>query len=240
MAQVIGDRGANEIVQPLHDVDANHPVAAQPESGDPIGIGGERRLGRERGAARRGEGQQTLGAGLAAAQAPKLRTERPRARFQQGWHEDVHGSEAHAQLAQGGARALIESFDLLTHPLPLEHAERLRDAIGQGANRLDDGGARLSQRLERTQDLADMRLYPKPETRLDSLAVLGGQRFVGQQDRSRLQQFLARDQPGHGIAEPSNQTVAGQHDGIVHRLGKAGGARGQLLPELRARVWIRV
>ena len=44
----------------------------------------------------------------------------------------------------------------------------------------------------------------------------------------------------HGIAEPSNQTVAGQHDGIVDRLGKAGRARGQLLPELRARVWIRV
>src|SRR5271156_1377045 len=84
-----------------------------------------------------------------------------------------------------------------------------------------------------------MRLYPKPETRLDSLAVLRGQRFVGQQDGSRLQQFLASNQPGHGIAEPSNQTVAGQHDGIVHRLGKAGRARGQLLPKLGARVWIR-
>ena len=81
---------------------------------------------------------------------PELRRQTRAARLEQRRQVDVVGAEAHAVLAQGGARRLIEPLDLLGHLLALEHAERFDELEGDTARDAGHvvGDGEREQRLE--------------------------------------------------------------------------------------------
>ena len=77
----------------------------------------------------------------------------------------MEGAEAHAVLAQVGARGLVERLDVVGDLGALEHAERLDDLEGDAAGEPGDvvGGAEHEQRR---QQALDMRARPQVEPRL--------------------------------------------------------------------------
>ena len=63
----IGNRRADQIGEPLDDIDPDDAFAAKTEARDAIGIRRKRAFGGKRGAARRRVSQQPIGAGLSLA-----------------------------------------------------------------------------------------------------------------------------------------------------------------------------
>ena len=168
---------------------------------------------------------------LAPRQRPKLGAQGARRRLEQRRHIKILRAEAHAELAQRAARVLIERLHLRLHALTFEDAERLGQLERDVADRFGHG-FRLEEGQQRSERLANMRRQPELDAVLRRLAALRRQRVVSQNHGARLQRLLAGDDFRHGIAEPTDRPVIGEHDRIVDRLGETSRARGKLLGEL--------
>ena len=91
---------------------------------------------------------------------------------------------------------------------------------------------------QRAEQLFDMRLQPQIEPRLHGLARRAGEAVVGNDAQARMQRVVGRDELGDRVAGPADGAVGGQHELVVGRCGKLGGARVDLAGEhlLRGRL----
>ena len=138
--------------------------------------------------------------------------------------------EPDAVLAQRRARRLIEPFDLVRNLLALEHAERfgkLKRYSARHAGHLIGSG----EPEQRLQHPFDVRLEPKIEPPLHSIARRTSKMLVGDDAHARLEQFLAGDQLADGLPEPAQHTVGGEHELPVRGVRQPGCARVDLAGE---------
>ena len=105
----------------------------------------------------------------AMLQCPELRGEEPRRRLEERRQIKVIGAEADAEAAQRRPTILIETAHLLQNLRPLEHAEGFGDLKGDTARDAREG-SRLFELQQRPEQPHDMRLEPRPQTRLDFFA----------------------------------------------------------------------
>ena len=89
----------------------------------------------------------------------------------------------------------------------------------------------LDEPEQRPEQLFDMRLQPQIEPRLHGLARRAGEAIVGNDAQSRMQRVVGGDELCHRIAGPADGAVGGQHELVVGRCGKLGGARVDLAGE---------
>ena len=156
-------------------------------------------------------------------QRPQLRGQRARRRLDQRGEVDVVGAEAHAELAQRGAGVLRQGFQLLGDLGALQHPQRFADLEGDAARDAVERFARF-QLLERAEQLLDVLRDPQVEAALHHLQRRAGQLLVGDDAHVRLEDVRTGCDAPDRLAEPADQPVVGQHEGLVHRLVDAGGA----------------
>ena len=158
---------------------------------------------------------------------PELGDQAARGRLQQRGHEDVVGTEAHAEAAQPGAHGLVQLADVLGNLRALQNAERFdeteRDAAGKTLEAL--AGFQVAQRL---QHGVDMGAQPQDEARLDLFAVGGIEAVLAQNDETRGQHRLARDHAADDLALPAQSAIGGKGEVLVCGTRKPVGALGEL------------
>ncbi len=93
-------------------------------------------------------------------------------------------------------------------------------------------GFGLRQRQQRAERLAHMGDEPERDAPFRRFPALRRQRFVREDDGSRLQRLFAGRQLGDGVAEPANGAVVGERQRVVDGLGEARRARREFLGQL--------
>ena len=229
----VGDRRADQVGEPLQDVDAHRPLAADPEAGGAVEALGDLAIDLDRGAAGAGEMRDLVEAALveaAVAQGPELGRERAGRRLQQGRQEDVVGAEADAVAAQGPAPVLVETAHLVRHLRALQDAERLDHLVADPLGEAGEVGRGLDLH-ERAEQPHDVGLQPRVEAALDLLAMRAGQAVVRQQTDLRGEQLLAGRELGDGRAGPADRAVVREHEGRIGGRGESLGPRLDLARE---------
>ena len=116
---------------------------------------------------------------------PQLRGEDARRWLEQRGQINVIGAKPHAVLAQRCARALLQPFDLLCNFLTFQHAQPFNELVCD-ATRNAGHVIRRGKPEQRLQNSLDVRLQPKIETGLDSIARRTAQVLVGYDSQPRL------------------------------------------------------
>ena len=173
----------------------------------------------------------------AVMQRPEQRRKRARRRLEKRGQIDVIGAEPHAELAQRGAVLLGESLHVLGDARAVQHAQFFGELEGDAARHPFQAFA-LLQLLERPEQLLDMLREPEVEALLDLLQSRSCQLLVGKHARRRRQHAGAGGDFPHGFAEPANQAVIAEREGVVDRVEDAGRPRLEFSSErlLRRRV----
>ena len=133
------------------------------------------------------------------------------------------GAKPHPVFAQVGARRLIETFDILGNFLPLQHADRLDQLVGDAARNAGDvlGSSEREQRREQPLDVVD---EPEIKPRLYRFARCTGELLVGDDAEPRAEHVLAGDQLADRRTGPAHRAVGRQHELAIGRLRELGGA----------------
>ena len=217
------ERRADEIGEPLQDIDPHGARPAHPVTGGAVEhlcnlvVGGDRR------AAAGGkllDRVEALPFRAPIFERPELRRQRPRPRLEQRRQIDVIGAEAHAVLAQRRTRGLLQALDLVRNLVAIEHAERFGE-LERNATR--DAGYVLSrgEPEQRLQESLDVGLEPQIEPRLHRVARRAGKMLVGDDAHARLERLFAGNELANGLSEPPDGPVGREHELPVRRLRQA-------------------
>ena len=144
-----GERRADQVGEPLQNVDAHGAAAEHAEAGELVEGALEGRVDDDRRAAGGERVDDVAEAGLVLAvvlQRPQQRDEAGRAGLQQRRNEDVVGAEANAEPAQRGAALLVERLDVVGDVAAVEDAEILDELEGDAAADAGDRVRRPSGR----------------------------------------------------------------------------------------------
>jgi hypothetical protein len=184
-------------------------------------------VGDEGGAAGGGQMRHLLEAlhlvDAAVLQRPELGRERARRGLQQRRQIEMIGAEADAELAQRGARRLLQSLHLLGDAGALQNAERLADLKGEAAGDAFEAVA-LFQFGQRAEQFGHMLREPEIEPALRHVERGAVQLLVGEDAHARLQDMVAGGDLADRLAQPADDAVIGEHEGLVDSLGDARGA----------------
>ena len=215
-AGAVGDRGADQVGEPLEDVDAHGPPAADAEAGGAVEPLGDLRIDRDRGAARAGQMRDVVDALLvepAVLQRPELRREERAAPASAA----PAGRDGRRRSGRPGLRSAARpSWSRLRTSLDDLASARERRAPRRSGSRcrgrcpVSSGDSSSCQ--QRPEQAHDMGLEPGLEARLDLVARRAGELLVGEDAQARLEQLLARLELRDRVAEPANDAVVGEHE----------------------------
>ncbi len=160
----------------------------------------------------------------AVLQRPELGGERAGRRLEQRRQIQMIGAEAHAELAQGAARLLRRAF--------ISSATRERSStpsaspIWKATPRATPSSPSPVSRSSSAPSSFFTCCASQRSRRAWTFSSCGAaQGLVGDQFHAGLQDVVARRDLADRFAEPANDAVIGEDEGLVHRLVHAPGAR---------------
>ena len=164
-----GERRADQIGEPLENVDAHRALAADAIAGGAVERLGDLLVDGDRGAAAGGElldGVEPLGLGTAMLERPELRRQRARRRLEQRRQIDVIGAEAHAVFAQASRAPAGRAPSPRRRPSARSSTPSASTSWKATPRAMPVTSSAAASANSGAEQLLDMRLEPEIEPRL--------------------------------------------------------------------------